>query len=171
MRLARSLIPVETQLWRQEMKEMRDARAHGRTSIMTFSLAVSERWQKDWKKTQKKPKKNESKKHFQKPKTRKKPDKKTKNNLPPSELDYYHYYFFFGGVFRNVPWTQNLTTVQKKQKKQKNKKKQKKPSAFWVGLLFFLLKCFLFVFVDFFLWFYLSGIFQYLLGCRLHHTS
>ena len=47
MRLARSLIPVETQLWRQEMKEMRDVRAHGRTSIMTFSLAVSERWQKD----------------------------------------------------------------------------------------------------------------------------
>ena len=128
MRLARSLIPVETQLWRQEMKEMRDVRARGRTSIMTFSLAVSERWQKDLqKKTEKAPQKNKSKRHFKKPKTRKNQTKKQKTTFRLLSWIIIIIIFFFGGVFQNVPWTQDLTTVsQKKQKKTKKTRKTNK---------------------------------------------
>ena len=87
-------------------------------TVMTFSLAVSERWWKD-----KKTKQNKNK-HLKKPKN-KKHTKKT-----------YHVFF----VFRNVPWTQDLTTVSQKKNKKKHFKKQKNRKTTTKNIpLFFLL--------------------------------
>ena len=100
-------------------------------NVMRSTLAVSECWQKD-KKTTKKTKKNKSKKHFKKPKTRKKQKKQLRRRKV--------FFSFFFVFFRNVPWTQDLTTVS--QKKTKKNKKNLPPSelfffVFFSGFCFF----------------------------------
>ena len=82
-------------------------------TIMSSTLAGSERWQKDLKK-QKITKKIQIKKTLQKTKNRKK-----KHTM----------FFLFFLVFRNVPWTQDLTTVSQKNRKKTTKKKNKKNTS------------------------------------------
>ena len=144
--------------------------------LMSSTLAVSERWQKD-KKNQKK----QIKKTLQKTKNK-------KNNKQKHTM-FFLFFFWFSEMCLGLRiWRQSRKKKQKKPKKKtkktkKNKKKQNKTKKiqrknkkkhtmdYCLFLVFF---CFLFfwrVFLIcfFFLYFYLFGIFQYLLGCRSHN--